>query len=158
MYREARLDDAGVDAARVREPAAPSRVLIIDVDKVHRMLMCRAADRAGYVPAGAATYEEAAKLAQKSAFDCVTLDLSLGRHASAEMLRHLHMIDCRATILVVGAADSADCAEVARIARSLGLNVGDPVPKPVDVGMLRFTLEQMKVHRSLQRALAAVGV
>jgi hypothetical protein len=44
-----------------------------------------------------------------------------------------------------------------RFAKSLGLNVGELVCKPVDFGMLRYTLEQLKVERTLERELAVVG-
>jgi hypothetical protein len=44
-----------------------------------------------------------------------------------------------------------------RFARSLGLTVGEPVAKPVDVGVLRYALEQMKIQRRLQHGLATVG-
>jgi hypothetical protein len=50
------------------------------------------------------------------------------------------------------------CCETVRFARSLGLNVGEPVPKPVDVGMLRYAFEQIKVQRRLQNGLVAVGI
>jgi DNA-binding response OmpR family regulator len=150
-------DNANRIASKAERPAlAVPRILVIDSDNLHRMIVCRAADKAGYIPAGAANFTEAARLAQTIAFDCITLDLSLGQQ-TGEMLRHLREIDCAAPILIVGHRDAAGCRETLRFARSLGLNVGEPVPKPVDVGMLRYSLEQMKVQRTLQRGLAAVG-
>lgn len=134
----------------------PPRLLVVDGDNLHRMIICRAADKAGYIPAGAANFTEAAKLGQTTVFDCITLDLSLGQQ-TGEMLRHLREIDSAARILIVGNYDAAGCRETLRFARSLGLDVGEPVPKPVDVGSLRYMLEQMKVERTLQRGLAAVG-
>src|ERR1700675_1932136 len=56
------------------------RLLVIDDDYLHRKIICRVAAKAGYAPAGAATYEEAIKLALENAFDCISLDLSLGQH------------------------------------------------------------------------------
>src|ERR1700688_442101 len=69
--------------------AGGPRLLVIDDDHLHRMIICRAAAKAGYVPAGAAGYEEASKLLQENVFDCITLDLSLGDHAGVELLRLL---------------------------------------------------------------------
>jgi len=132
------------------------RVLVIDSDNLRRMIICRAADKAGYIPAGAANFTEAMKLTQTVVFDCITLDLSLGQQ-TGEMLRHLREIDCEAPILIVGNRDAAGFRETLRFARSLGLSVGEPLAKPVDVGLLRYALEQMKVERTLQRGLAAVG-
>jgi DNA-binding response OmpR family regulator len=150
-------DRANRIAARAEQRPLPApRLLVVDGDSLRRMIICRAADKAGYIPAGAANFAEAAKLAQTTAFDCITLDLSLGQQ-TGEILRHLREIDCAAPILIIGNRDAAGCRETLRFARSLGLNVGEPVPKPVDVGMLRYALEQMKIERVLQRGLAAVG-
>jgi DNA-binding response OmpR family regulator len=160
MSEQARVwgaDGANRIAAKAERPTlAVPRLLVIDSDNLHRMIICRAADKAGYIPAGAANFSEAAKLTQTTVFDCITLDLSLGQQ-TGEMLRHLREIDCEVPILIVGNRDAAGCRETLRFARSLGLNVGEPVAKPVDVGLLRYALEQMKVERTLQRGLAAVG-
>jgi two-component system, chemotaxis family, chemotaxis protein CheY len=144
-------------AAKAEQPAvAPPRLLAIDSDGLHRMLICRAADKAGYLPAGAANLTEAAKLVQTTIFDCIVLDLSFGQQ-TGEMLRRLREIDYPTTILIVGNREAAGCRETLRFAKSLGLNVGELVCKPVDFGMLRYTLEQLKVQRTLQRGLAAVS-
>jgi DNA-binding response OmpR family regulator len=144
-------------AGKAQRPAKGSpRLLVIDSDNLHRMTICRAADKAGYIPAGAANFNEAAKLTLTILFDCITLDLSLGRQ-TGEMLRHLREIDCAAPILIVGDRNTAGCRETLRFARSLGLNVGEPLAKPVDVGMLRHTLEQLNVQRMLHHGLAAAG-
>ena len=160
MSGQARVWGAGganqMTAKAERPALVVPRVLVIDSDNLHRMIICRAADKAGYIPAGAANFTEAAKLTQTTVFDCITLDLSLGQQ-TGEMLRHLREIDCEAPILIVGNRDVAGCRETLRFARSLGLNVGEPVAKPVDVGLLRYALEQMKVERTLQRGLVAVG-
>jgi len=60
------------------------RLLVIDDDSLHRMVICRAAAKAGYLPAGAATCDEAAKMIRETAFDCITLDLGLGDRAGSE--------------------------------------------------------------------------
>jgi DNA-binding response OmpR family regulator len=121
------------------------------------MIICRAADKAGYIPAGAANLAEATKLVQSAAFDCITLDLSLGRGAASDFLSRLDAIACKSKILVVGDRDTAECRETLRIARSLGLDVEVPVAKPIDVGMLRYALEQLRIQGAQQRGLAPAG-
>ncbi len=143
--RSLEADDAGLVAANAAQPAP--RLLVIDDDDLHRMIICRAAAKAGYVPAGAASYDEAAKLAQEIVFDCVTLDLSLGPHAGVEMLRHLWVIGCKAPIIIISGCDHATCGETVRIAKSLNLNVWEPVPKPVDLSLLRYSLERLRIQR-----------
>lgn len=148
MFGQARsfeAHDAGLLAAG-SAPAAP-RALVIDDDNLHRMIICRAAAKAGYIPAAAASYEEAAALAQANAFDCITLDLSLGEHAGVEMVRYLSAIGCKAPIIVISGCDGATCRETLRVARSLNLNIGEPVPKPVDLVMLRYSFESLARQR-----------
>ncbi|HUD85313.1 MAG TPA: response regulator [Xanthobacteraceae bacterium] len=123
------------------------RLLVIDDDNLHRMIICRAAAKVGYLPAGAATYDEAAKLAQETAFDCITLDLSLGAHAGSEMLHHLSELGCTAPIIVVSGCDDATCKEAVKLAGRLNLDVWECIPKPVDLVMLRHFLERLKAAR-----------
>ncbi len=124
------------DAAR-----AP-RLLVIDDDNLHRMIICRAAAKSGYVPVGAANHREAVKLSQEGTFDCVTLDIALGdRGGAVTLLRHLADVGCAAPIIVVSGADEETLREILRLARSLKLNVVEPVPKPVDLSILRRMLE-----------------
>ena len=127
--------------------AALPRLLVIDDDNLHRMIICRAAAKAGYLPAGAASYDEAVKLAQETAFDCITLDLSLGEHAGVELLRHLWVVGCKAPIIIISGCDDATCNESARVAESLKLNVWEAIPKPVNLATLRSSLDRLKASR-----------
>jgi len=94
MLEQARVleaDDPGLvaaDAARL----AP-RLLVIDDDHLHCTIICRVATRAGFAPVGAATYEAAAKLAQETTFDGMTLDLSLKR----DDFRFVHSLSLRSS-------------------------------------------------------------
>lgn len=123
------------------------RLLVIDDDSLHRMVICRAAAKAGYLPAGAATYDEAAKMIRETAFDCITLDLGLGDHAGSEILHHLSSLGCVAPIVVVSGCDAATCKEAVRVAGLLKLNVWECIPKPVDLAMLRGFLEGLRGTR-----------
>ena len=118
------------------------------------MIICRVAAKAGYLPAGAATYDEAAQLVQETAFDCITLDLSLGQHAGIEMLRHLWVVGCKAPVIIISGCDDATCSETVRVAKSLNLNIWQSIPKPVDLAVLRSWLERFRAERE-EAALAA---
>jgi CheY-like chemotaxis protein len=134
------------------------RVLVIDRDNLHRMIICRAADRAGCVPAGAANIAEATKLMQSTAFDCITLDLSFGREAVCDFLSRLGAIECKSKILVTGHRDTAGWQhEALHLGTSLALDVEDPVVKPLDVAMLRSALEQLKVPTAPERDAVDIG-
>ena len=143
-------EEAGLAAADAA-PLAP-RLLVIDDDHLHCAIICRIAAKAGFDAVRATTYEAAASLAQETAFDCITLDLSLGEHAGVEMLRHLWVLGCKAPIIIVSGCDDSTCRETVRIGKSLNLKILDPVPKPVDLEMLRYSLERLKAE--IERAAA----
>ncbi len=126
--------------------AAP-RLLVIDDDNLHRIVICRAAAKAGYLPAGAATYDEAARLTREIAFDCITLDLGLSDRSGNEMLHHLANVGCTAPIIIVSGCDPATCKEAVAAARLLKLNIWECIPKPVDLAMLRSFLDRLRAAR-----------
>jgi len=136
-------DQEGLAAAGTAERSAP-RVLVVDDDNLHRMIICRTAAKAGYLPAGAATYDEAVKLLQRTAFDCITLDLSLGEHAGVEMLRYFWVVGCKVPIIIISGCDDATCSDGETVAESLKLNVWESLSKPVDISELRVSLDRLK--------------
>jgi two-component system, chemotaxis family, chemotaxis protein CheY len=127
--------------------APPPRLLVVDDDTLHRMIICRIAAQAGYLPAGAASYDEAVRLAQETEFDGITLDLSLGNHSGSELLHKLSNLGCTAPIVVVTGCDHATCQEAVKIAEMLNLDIWECIPKPVDLVMLRHFLERLKAVR-----------
>jgi two-component system, chemotaxis family, chemotaxis protein CheY len=139
-------------AAVVAAERVAARLLVIDDDNLHRMIICRTAAKAGYLPAGAASYDEAVKLLQGTVFDCVTLDLSLGDHAGAEMLRYFWVVGCKSPIIIISGCDDATCSESEQVAESLKLNVWESIPKPVDISVLRNSLERLKAARGGEAA------
>jgi DNA-binding NtrC family response regulator len=139
-----RLPTTAVEKSVLRAP----RVLVVDRDNLHRMIICRAADKAGCIPAGAANLAEATRLAQSTAFDGITLDLSFGREAVGDFFSHLGALHCKAKIIVTGHRDVAAW----RDAVLLGLDVEEDVAaKPLDVEMLRHVLEQLRIQRASAR-------
>ena len=154
MLGQPKAREASDAGAAVAKAMPAPRLLVIDDNALHRLIICRAAARAGYVPAQAASCEEAVELAQATAFDCITLDLSLGAHTGVEMLRHLQTIGCKAPIIIV--SGSATCRAALRIARTLKLDVVEWLAKPVDLATLRYSLERIRHRRLLVRGLATV--
>jgi two-component system, chemotaxis family, chemotaxis protein CheY len=149
--RSRQVDEKGAaEAACPRQPLP--RLLVIDDDYLHRKIICRVAAKAGYAPAGAATYDEAAKLALENAFDCISLDLSLGWHGGLEMLHYLRGIGCKAAIIMLSGTDQATVHDTLRAAKSLNLDIRETVLKPVDLEMLRYSFERI---RTKQHAPAA---
>jgi two-component system, chemotaxis family, chemotaxis protein CheY len=153
-------DGVGSTAAAPRQRALPApRVLVVDRDNLHRMIICRAADKAGCIPAGAANLAEAARRMQSADFDAVTLDLSFGREAVCDFLSRLGALRCTFKILLTGQRDAAGWQEEAvRHATLLGLDVEEDIAaKPLDVEMLRGVLEQLRIQRALDGDAKTAG-
>ncbi len=136
----------GESPADAPQAAAVPRLLVIDDDYLHRKIICRVAAKAGYAPAGAGTYEEAARLALESPFDCVSLDLSLGQHAGVEMLQYLRGIGCKAPIVIISGCDEATFRETLKAAKSLNLDIRESISKPVDLEMLKYSFERIRTQ------------
>jgi DNA-binding NtrC family response regulator len=148
------LERSVLSAAGREDPAAGGavqrtapRLLVIDDDNLHRMIICRAAAKAGYLPAGAASYDEAIKLIKESAFDCVTLGLSLGARAGVEMLRNFWVIADKVPVIIISGSGDATGSESEEIVESLKLNIWESIPRPVDISILGDSLERLKAAR-----------
>jgi CheY-like chemotaxis protein len=139
-------------APQAAEDSALPRLLVIDDDYLHRKIICRVAAKAGYAPAGAGTYDEATKLALETAFDCISLDLSLGQHGGIEILQYL--LGCNVPIVIISGSDPATVHEALRAAKSLNLDIRETVLKPVDLDMLRYSFERIRAqpHTSVAAA------
>jgi CheY-like chemotaxis protein len=137
------------------DKGAPPRLLVVEDDTLHRMMICRVAANAGYMPAGASTCDEAAKLLQKDVFDCLTLDLSLGARDGDEVLRHLAAMGSHTHVIIVSGSDDSRRQQSVALAKSLGLNVWASIAKPVDLVVLRYWLERLKTEYVAAAAVAA---
>jgi DNA-binding response OmpR family regulator len=153
-------DGVGLTAGALGQSALPApRILVVDRDNLHRMIICRAADKARCIPAGAANLAEAAKQMRSADFDGVTLDLSFGRQAVSDFLSRLGALRCTSKILLTGQRDAAGWHdEVIHHATLLGLDVEEDVAtKPLDVEMLRRVLEQLRIQRAPERDAKTAG-
>ena len=135
-----------------------NRLLVIDDANIHRTILCRIGEKVGFITAGAASYDEAARLLREWQFDCVTVDLSLGDRAGVEILHLLSELKYLSPIIIISGAEDTVREESLRIGRSLNLNLCAPVPKPVDLAALRESLVRIGKQVDLQKlARAAVA-
>jgi DNA-binding response OmpR family regulator len=142
------------NAAKAAQAEAMPRLLVVDDDYLHRKIICRVAAKAGYAPAGAGTYDEAAKLALENVFDCISLDLSLGQHGGTEMLHYLRGIGCKSPIIIISGCDEATLRDTLKVAKSLNLDVRESIAKPVDLEMLRYSFERIRTQNHAAVAAA----
>lgn len=127
--------------------AGTPRLLVIDDDTVHRMVLARIARQASYDVDEAASYEAACRLMADHAYSCATVDLALGNRGGIEVLQHMARISYRAPVILVTGSDEAVRREAFEVACRLGLNVCEPFAKPVKLAHLRNTLNEL--HKRL---------
>jgi len=136
--RYASLDEAD------KIPGALHKLLVVDDDTVHRMVICRIARQAGFEVDEAASYEAARRMLGLSVYGCVTLDLSLGERGGIDVLRYMAEIGCASPVVVVSGSDDAVRGESLAVARKLNLNVCRPFSKPVKLADLRELMREIR--------------
>jgi two-component system, chemotaxis family, chemotaxis protein CheY len=119
-------------------------LLVIEDALVQSTIISRLGEKIGFSTTTAGSYIEAAMLLQERVFDCITLDLGLGNHCGEEILHLLSVISCKVPILIVSGSEPAVCDEAVKVGKSLGLNIYEPVQKPIDHKVLRKTLAEIK--------------
>jgi DNA-binding response OmpR family regulator len=109
------------------------------------------AEKAHFKATGATSVEEADRLLQEHTFDCITLDLSLGDRAGVEVLRLLFERGIRAPVIIISGSDDTVLEETLGIGKMMGLNIRQPIPKPIDLARLRSELCMIDKDFDLQK-------
>jgi DNA-binding response OmpR family regulator len=120
------------------------KLLVIDDDTVHRMVICRIARQAGFEVDEAASYETARQMLGLVVYGCVTLDLSLGERGGIDVLRYMAEIGYPSPVIVVSGSDDEVRSEAYTAARKLNLNVCRPFSKPVKLAELRELMREIR--------------
>lgn len=128
------------------------RVLIVDDDLNCRAILRALGRKAGFECTEASNFDEAEQVIRKRAFDCVTLDLSLGQNYGLEVVRLLGDIGSKSSIIVVSAAGDAVSRLAMSVGRSMGLTFCPPVPKPIDFAVMTSLLQDIRDHAPSARS------
>lgn len=140
---EAGVSQCGMDTPTGTVAKTPT-LLVIDDDTVHRMIICRVANRAGFEATGANSYDEAIRLLAEHVYTAITLDLSLGEHGGIDVLHFIASMDSPTPIIIVSGSGESIRNETLSLADLLSLNVCDAMCKPVDLTQLRRHLIDLK--------------
>ncbi|TPQ39624.1 diguanylate phosphodiesterase [Bradyrhizobium guangdongense] len=121
------------------------RLLVVDDDLVQRSIIGKIGAKLGYDTVTASSFEVAAGLLQRGAFDVMTLDLSLGEHDGVELLRivadrGLHAM----SIVIISGCDDRILNSTKRFANGLRLSVAAGLTKPLDLDQLRDALQSRR--------------
>jgi len=121
------------------------RLLIVDDDKIHRVIYSSIAAKMNYQVDLADSPRAADEALRGKRYDSVILDLMLGEDSGADVLALMsRLAEKPRVLLVTGAADSV-IAETFHFGREFGLEMFGPVRKPVNVAMIRTVLKSMEI-------------
>jgi len=149
----------GADGRQTRNGSNKMRneLLVIEDTNLHLSIVSKIASQAGFATTGANTVGEAARLLRERSFDCITLDLSLGEESGVEILKLLAEIKCRTPIIVVSGSGDEAREETLKIGNFLDLNLCPPIPKPINLAVLRNALTQIANDTKRQKLATPVG-
>lgn len=133
----------------------PHKLLVVDDANVHRVILCRMAEKEGFEAIGAASVEEAGVLLASHTFDCITLDLSLADRTGVEVLKLLSERGIRAPVIIISGSEDSVLTETIKIGNAMGLTIRPSISKPVDLALLRGELAKIGKQIDLQRLARA---
>ena len=134
-----------------RSSALQHRLLIVEDDTATKFAITKLADSIGYVTKGAASLQEAERLLRTERYDCITLDLTLGRDSGVQLIKALADRAPDASIIFVSGSPAWARTIASSVARVARLNVIDVVTKPIDFSQLRGILTSAKESLSTQQ-------
>jgi DNA-binding NtrC family response regulator len=141
--------------AKARDPSASRtdepllRLLIIDDDPAACRLIGRVAEKIGFVTTSADCLEAASKLLRNYCYDCITLDLLLGKSSAVALFRTLvEAAPATPVIIITGSPDWSRYSAVS-LAKAARLNIVASITKPIELGDLREILTSIKEYNGL---------
>ncbi|WP_022719617.1 response regulator [Rhodopseudomonas sp. B29] len=119
-------------------------LLVIDDDPLQRMLIAGAAAKAGYTVTEASSCAEGIALLGDRSFDCITLDLLLDDGDGADVMRAMAEARYAGPLIVISGMDSQRRRGARALAKSLGMDLLQSFPKPIDLAALRISLANLR--------------
>jgi EAL domain-containing protein (putative c-di-GMP-specific phosphodiesterase class I)/CheY-like chemotaxis protein len=118
----------------------PKRLLIVDDERIQRMIVVRVVAPLGYAVDAAASLEDATNYLREYRYDAVILDLALGDTEGISLLPVLR--DCMSdpVLILLSRLDQRVLTASQRLAASMGLRVAGTLRKPTSPHALREML------------------
>jgi two-component system chemotaxis response regulator CheY len=133
-----------------------NELLAIEDAELHLSILRKIAAQAGFTTTSASSLDAAARLLEQRAFDVITLDLSLGQESGIEVLELLARMKCGTPVLVISASDDDVLTDIVRIGNGFDLKLYPPIPKPINLALLRQALLQIAADTE-RHGLATAG-
>jgi DNA-binding NtrC family response regulator len=129
---------------------APDRLLVIDDDTSICMVIEKLGEKAGFAATRAVSVEEATRLLRTQRFDCITLDLSIGKNSGVELLKVLADTACTTPVIIISGSMRSMRDFAVSIGNTMHLALQEPLPKPIDFARLKAVLVDIKSKLDLQ--------
>lgn len=125
---------------------ARASVLVVDDDRMNRMMLVRSLEQDGYSAASAESGERALEMLEAGAYDLVLLDVLMPGMDGFEVLEHLKGDETlrHIPVIMVSALD-----DVQGIARGIRKGAEDYLPKPFDPLVLRARVDSSLARKRL---------
>jgi DNA-binding NtrC family response regulator len=127
------------------------RLLVIDDDISICTVIEKLGEKVGFAATRAVSLEEATQLLRAHRFDCITLDLSIGKNSGIELLKVLAGMACTTPIIIISGSMRSMRDFAASIGSTMHLDLQPPFPKPIDFAKLKGALAGIKEKLDLQR-------
>ncbi len=134
----------------------PAKLLVIDDDTSICMVIEKLGEKAGFAAKHAVTVEEAKQQLHAERFDCITLDLSIGKDTGIELLSVLREMECTTPVIIISGSMRSMRDFAVSIGDQMHLAVQEPFAKPIDFARLKQALigvrKKMGAHRHVAPA------
>ncbi len=122
------------------------RLLVVDDERIQRMIVTRGVGALGFQADAAATLDEASALLGRHGYDAVLLDLSLGESEGISLLQAVRDNVADPAVIFISALDQRVRSASTRLAASLGVRVAGALHKPVAQAELAALLGALPVR------------
>lgn len=130
------------------------QLLVIDDDASICMVIEKLGEKAGFAAKHAVTVEEAKQLLNTEHFDCITLDLSIGKDTGIELLGVLREMGCTTPVIIISGSMRSMRDFAVSIGDQMHLAVQEPFAKPIDFARLKQALAGVRKKMDTQQHIA----
>ena len=133
------------------------RALIIDDDKAQGLIIASIAASNGYQVTNVTCFDNAVVALESEPFQCITIDLALGRHDGIEVLRLAASLPGAPRIIFISGCDDRILEAAVRMAEIIGVTDACSIQKPFRPADLRRLFEDSvgRAEDSVGRAIVA---
>jgi two-component system chemotaxis response regulator CheY len=119
-------------------------LLVVDDDPTQRALIGAAAAKAGYEVTEAESCAAGIELLRNRTYACVTLDLLLDDGDGQDVMKAMAEAHYQGPVIVISGMNSERRRTARQFARSLGMDLLQSFPKPIDLAALRISLANLR--------------